>query len=448
MRGIATALHSGVEYIQKHPQLLMTLLLMIVIPVAFLVSGQQFLTAARENQERLEKDRVGIIQDMLASFLNATDFNHERIQHELEYLASLNPDITKLRIAKREGSLIRVVAALDHESINTLLDDASAKTYRIGNASPNESFISPLAYEGVRYWQSFRLVQQESSDDYYIFMETSLAHIDALFASRIRTAYYWLIGLVVFILLLVVRHVRIIDYGYLYRETKKANEMKDLFTNMIAHELRAPLTAMRGYASMIREQKQFDESTRVHATRIEESASRLVLIVSDLLDVARIQSGKLSVANESVPVAEVITGVVEALSVSAKEKGVTITHEGVHTDVHVLGDEKRLFQAFTNVVSNAIKYTKQGSITIGLEERSDRVEVRIKDTGMGISAENQQKLFAPFFRAEGDAMAGITGTGLGMWITKQLIELMGGSISVESIKGVGTHVVVVLPIAK
>ena len=359
IRTIATALHSGVRYIQQHPQLIMTLLLMVVIPIAFLVSGQQFLTAARENQERLEKDRVGIIQDMLASFLHATDFNVERMQYELDYLASLNPDITKLRIAKKEGVHIRVVSALDSESIDTLLDDAAAKTYRIGNASPNESFISPLAYQGVRYWQSFRLVQTDQGDEYYIFMETSLAHIDSLFASRIMTAYYWLIGLVILILLLLVRHVRIIDYGYLYRETKKANEMKDLFTNMIAHELRAPLTAMRGYASMIREQTHFDESTRVHATRIEESAGRLVLIVSDLLDVARIQSGKLGVTKESVPVAHVVSAVVEALSVSAKEKGVTVRQEGIHTDVQVLGDEKRLYQAFTNVVSNAIKYTKQ-----------------------------------------------------------------------------------------
>ncbi len=80
-----------------------------------------------------------------------------------------------------------------------------------------------------------------------------------------------------------------------------------------------------------------------------------------------------------------------------------------------------------------------------MQSLSDRLEIRVKDTGMGISSENQKRLFAPFFRAEGGDMDSITGTGLGMWITKQLVELMGGSIGIESIKGVGTHVVITLP---
>ena len=314
--------------------------------------------------------------------------------------------------------------------------------YQAANISPGNSIIAPAVLDDVRYWQSIRVIQSEYGT-YYLATETSLAHIDTLFAERIRSAYYWLFGILAVVLLLVLRHVRLIDYAYLYRETKRANEMKDLFTNMIAHELRAPLTAMRGYASLIRERKDVHENVRTSAERIEQSSERLILIVNDLLDVARIHSGELSIKSERTNLRAVITQVVDAMRMVAKEKNILV-NAVVPGDVYIQGDEKRLYQAFTNLVSNAIKYTKAGSIEITLEEFTTRVEVRVKDTGAGISAGDQKQLFAPFFRVENSDTAGTVGTGLGMWITKQLIELMKGSIDVESIKGVGTHVVVTL----
>lgn len=438
-----TSFMRGVAYVKEHPQLLMTIALAIVIPIAFLVSGQQFLSAARENQERLEKDRVGIIHDLIAALMVATSFDMARVQAELTSLAEQNPDITKLRIGREEGSDVRIIASVEQPLIGTLAEEPN--TYRLGNTNPNESLIMPYAESGVRYWQSFRLVRTEGFPDHYIFIETSLEHIDTQLAARVIHAYYWLIGLLIIILYMLFRHVRLIDYSYLYRETKKANEMKDLFTNMIAHELRAPLTAMRGYASMIRERAGIDETSKKNATEIESAAGRLVTIVSDLLDVARIQSGKLHIEKGDVHVSGVARSVVEALHPSADEKRITLSVTDMSGSVIVPGDEKRFYQVLTNVVSNAIKYTKEGTITIELTEATDRVEIRVKDTGMGISSENQRKMFAPFFRVEGEETASITGTGLGMWVTKQLVELMGGSIGIESIKGVGTHVVITMP---
>jgi len=221
--------------------------------------------------------------------------------------------------------------------------------------------------------------------------------------------------------------------------------MKDLFTNMIAHELRAPLTAIRGYASMIGEHKEANAEVIEYASRIQESSGRLVDVVSDLLDVARIQSGKLSITKAPASLQVIISSVIEELESTAVEKGIALVREGSVSDIAVVTDEGRLHQALANLVSNSLKYTKKGSITLSTEARADRVEIRIKDTGMGITAENQKNLFAPFFRVESKEMDTTIGTGLGMWITKQLIELLGGSIAVESIRGVGTHIVVTLP---
>ncbi len=436
-------LSSGAGYIRAHPQLLATLLLVVVIPVAFLVSGQQFLSAARENQERLEKDRIGIIHDLFASYLGAINFDATRAQNELELLVKQNPDITKLQILREVGSDIQIIASLEKTEVDTSVTEPN--TYRVGNFSPNETIIIPFADRGIRYWQSFKLIRNEGSSDYYIFIETSLEHIDTLLASRIKHAYMWLIGLLVIILFLLLRHVKLIDYMYLYAETKKANETKDLFTNMIAHELRAPLTAMRGYASMIRERAGVDETTKKNAGEIESASGRLVTIVSDLLDVARIQSGKLQIEKGDVHVSGVLRSIIEALHPNADEKHIQLLIEDAKGSVIINGDEKRFYQAITNVVSNAIKYTKEGTITLSLSDMGDRIELRVKDTGMGISSTDRDKLFAPYSRVGGAETASITGTGLGMWITKQLVELMGGSIGIESIKGVGTHVVITLP---
>lgn len=433
----------GYGYIRNHPQLLMTVMLILVIPVAFIMSSQQFLVAARDNQERLEKDRIGIMHDLFASYIRATNFNTEMIQTEIDHIVSLNPDITEFILAHEEGTDIRILASNDSALRNTLVQNP--QFFRISNTNPDESIISPFANEGIRYWQSIRLVRGSQQDDYYIYLETSLERIDSLFASRIMHAYIWLIAILTVVLILVIRHVRLIDYAYLYSETKKANEMKDMFTNMIAHELRAPLTAMRGYASMIRERNDVVDEIRTHARKIEDSAERLVLIVNDLLDVARIHSGKLLVTKANTDIQKVISSVLEIMQSVAREKSITLSQEGMTASLYMSVDEKRLYQALTNLVSNSLKYTHTGSINVSVEDRSDRVEIRVKDTGMGISADNQKNLFAPFFRVGSAEVDQTVGTGLGMWITKQLIELMGGSIGVESIKGVGTHIVLTLP---
>jgi signal transduction histidine kinase len=120
--------------------------------------------------------------------------------------------------------------------------------------------------------------------------------------------------------------------------------------------------------------------------------------VSDLLDVARIQAGKLAIERTDVHMSGLVRSVIEAMHPSALEKNIQLRIEDTQGDVRLQGDEKRLHQALTNLVSNAIKYTKQGSITVQIQKLNDRIEIRVKDTGMGISSENQKNLFSPYFR--------------------------------------------------
>jgi len=441
---------NGLAYLRAHPQLGMTVILVFVIPVAFIVSSQQFIDAGRDNQENLESEYVGILHDVFASYVRAVDFDIDKIQSEIHYLGKINPDIFRFEVLKadKDGNFT-IVASLNENKVGTLLagDDRKLLVDVLdGVLVKDYPYLYRYAEDGIRYWKAYRYIQDEDGEIYIALTQTSLEAIDILFYNRITVAYYWLIAMLVVVMLLIFRHLKLIDYSYLYRETKKTNEMKDMFTNMIAHELRAPLTAMRGYASMIRQDHSVSDDIKKYAENIEEASGRLVLIVSDLLDVARIQSGKLKIEPKKNDIQRTVTSVLSAMKSVADEKNIELKKEGLTGALVANIDDKRLHQALTNLVSNAVKYTPAGgAITLELSDLQSRVEIRVKDTGMGISADNQKKLFAPFFRVNTTEVDAIVGTGLGMWITKQLVELMKGSIGVESIKGVGTHIVITFP---
>jgi len=435
------ALENGFGYIKKHPHILFVFVLLVAVPLLFLYTGQQFLEVGRANQDRLQKDRVGLLQDATAAMLAAVDYDATRLQSHIETLAEQNPDIEQFGIVRAANTEFTVVAAIDRDQVGERIADTTL--YERSALSVDESLVFEFSPNGERTWLAFRTVPS-GTDTYFVFTQVSLATIDAAFAQKERGAYYSLVFVYLVFIAITFWLIRVTDYRYLYLETKKANQTKDLFTNMIAHELRAPLTAVRGYAELL-ETEQDAVARKKYTTRIKNSSERLITIVSDLLDVARIQSGKLTTVKESVNISAVVTAVLDELRVSADEKNIGLTSAGTDV-VHIAtADEKRMHQVITNLVSNAIKYTKEGTIEIALTENPIHIELRVKDTGMGIGAADQQKLFAPFFRVQSTDVDAITGTGLGMWITRQMIELMGATVGVESIKGVGTHIVVTIP---
>ena len=436
------ALSRALGYVKQHPQLAFVLILLVAFPLLFLYSGQQFLDVGRANQERLQLDRVGVLHDVLASLLTATDFDVVVAGRELAKIADLNQDIVNYSISRGDEAGLQILVQKTEVDANS--DALNTDFYRSAAVDPNESIIFETQSGEERLWNAYRAVVADDGSLYFIYTQTSLRSIDMLFAEREQSAYFSLIFIYAFIIALALWHVQLTDYRYLYISAKKANETKDLFTNMIAHELRAPLTAIRGYATMI-DERTTNQEERLYAQRVGESAERLLSIVNDLLDVARIQSGKIQVVSEDVDVARIVTAVKDELAISAQEKKITLNFEPPSTPTQARGDAKRLHQVLTNLVSNAIKYTPEGSITLSIESKTAYVEVRVQDTGMGISSEDQKKLFAPFFRVASTDVSKITGSGLGMWIAKELVELMGGKIGVESIKGVGTHIVLSVP---
>jgi signal transduction histidine kinase len=442
MKTLFDALIRSSTYVRAHPQILFALMLLILLPALFVYTGNQFLEVGKANQDKIGKDSLGRMHDALASLFYGTNGDSERTFTELSRIQRNNNDLIAYAIVKHQDQDFVYVHSSDDSLASTSISDPSLYVHT--SLRTDESLIFEFYDGDIRYWAGYRTLKHPDTGLYFIYTLFSLEKIDNVLTSREKSAYFSLIYVYGFLIALAYWHIRLTDYRYLYIKEQKTNQMKDLFTHMIAHELRSPLTAIKGYANLLSEKVTTSEQ-KVHVERISVSAERLITIVNDLLDVARIQSGKLFLEKSVTDIVPLIQNVLHDQEVIAQQKGITLTTEGMDTPSEVMIDGKRFTQALVNLVSNAIKYGGKGAIVVSLADKHAYTELRVKDTGVGIEASEQQKLFAPFFRTKDADLSEVTGTGLGMWISKQLIELQGGTVAVESIKGVGTHVVVKLP---
>ena len=437
---LLNTIEQGAAVMRHNSRLLFIGCLLFVFPLLFLLISERFFDAAYTNIQSVERQSVGTLHDVLENLLlSSTSASTESVLAFSKKIKEQNSSISEIRIVERTPEGLRVLTSLYPEKIDTLEEVTSV--YDSTLSAGSESFIFEFSRGDARTWQAVRPVQNDGHQ-YFIFSEHSFARLDNAMTTRKHESYYGLVVVFLFLIALAYWLNRLTNYEQHYRTLVKTLDERDLFISMIAHEFRTPLTAIRGYASLLDDSETLKTNERGHLEKITISTERLLSLVNDFLEVARLQSGKMTITRSPLDVGTLCAEVVTALEATASEKGLALLLPTLNAPIILNTDHQRLYQALQNLVSNAIKYTDKGSVELSIEETPLSVSIRIKDTGMGISAEDQQKLFAPFARVGGVEKSGITGTGLGMWITKRLLELMGGMISVESIKNVGTHVIV------
>ncbi len=229
------------------------------------------------------------------------------------------------------------------------------------------------------------------------------------------------------------------------QETERSSKSKDIFLTNMSHEIRTPLNAIMGLGKLL-SKSNLDTRQKNYLNGIENASSNLLSIINDLLDISKIEAGKISIENISFNLENILQQSVNILEHNAEGKGLILTHEIDNRIGPVLiGDPFRLNQVFMNMMSNAIKFTEQGSVLLRaiLEKEEDGFQdvlITITDTGVGIKEEYLKTIFDKFTQEDETVVRKFGGTGLGMSITKQLMELMGGSIAIESKKNVGTTV--------
>ncbi|PJF45084.1 MAG: hypothetical protein CUN55_00670 [Phototrophicales bacterium] len=221
---------------------------------------------------------------------------------------------------------------------------------------------------------------------------------------------------------------------------------QDFFAN-VSHDLRTPLTSIQGFAQAIAEGITDGESARRSAAVIHSEAERMNRMVNDLLELAKIQAGRISMAKQRVDITQLLQFVGESLSLKAKQKGITLNIE-INKLPHIYGDGDRLAQVFTNLVDNALKHTESGGIIwLRAQVDADGVLVQVEDTGEGIPPEDLPRIFERFYQVD-KSRAKLQGTGLGLAISQEIILAHQGKIWVESTYGEGTCFSVWLPVDK
>jgi len=231
------------------------------------------------------------------------------------------------------------------------------------------------------------------------------------------------------------------EFNRMAKGLKRLQELKDEFVFVAAHELKAPVTVIKGYVSMIMEGDAgpVNKQMKEFLSNVNKANQNLVKLVQDLLQVARSEAGRIEIKVKPVSITEELKNLVVEFKPVAAEKSITLHYEPDNNLPEVLADPDKLKEVTSNLMSNAIKYTLgSGTVTITQEEKEGMVITHVKDTGIGIPPEAQKKLFQKFYRVKAKGTEEVQGTGLGLWIIKQLIEKMNGKIWVESEEGKGS----------
>jgi signal transduction histidine kinase len=240
-----------------------------------------------------------------------------------------------------------------------------------------------------------------------------------------------------------------IENARLYAAVQAADRAKSEFVGMVAHDLKAPMTSIVGYTDLTLMDGNLQEQQVSYLNRIRDTVVRMELLVSDLADISRIESGHFLMNETRVVTEDIIQGLRDAVmtQIRARQHAYVEQIEPNLPDMRV--DYYRLLQVLTNLASNAYKYTPDGgTITLSVKRLGNSIEFSITDTGIGMSREALRKLGTKFWRSDDEYTRSQAGTGLGYAITQSLVEQMGSRIRVESYPGKGSKFTFTVPIAK
>ncbi len=234
-----------------------------------------------------------------------------------------------------------------------------------------------------------------------------------------------------------------------HEEALLSSQAKSNFLANMSHEIRTPLNAILGMSEIVLRESR-GRASEEYAVEIKNASESLLIIINDILDISKIESGKLEIFNVEYNITSLLNDIISMSKMRLEDKPVILT-AFIQSDIpcNLCGDEIRIKQILVNLISNAIKFTKKGSICFEvsgeMQDETANLVFKVKDTGMGIKQDDMNRLFMQFERVDTKKNRNIEGTGLGLAITKQLCEMMGGTISVESKVGEGSVFTVRIP---
>lgn len=440
----------AVSFIRENPSITYSLVLVFLIPVAFFINTYLINSSYEADINKITQKKAVLVEEIITKSFSDSLKDETKIQAIIDGIVTEDSEIIEITVSKPlEDGQFEVVASNQRDLVGTKQENELRQNILAWSTQEGIAFLDQK--DGGRFWRVTKAIYGSGDEKIGLMsISLSLAGTDNLINKTIYRSYWVLILTIVIVLLFVSNQAKLFGYALTVTKLKELDKMKDMFISMASHELRSPLGAIKGYLDFLKEKNEVlaDGEAKQYVDNITISVDRLNGLVSDMLEVSRLEGNRMPMKIESVDVNKVIGESIEEIKSQAVQKGLALNFDPVENNSFVLADGNRLKQVLINLIGNSIKYTPQGSVTVSVGLKDKELGITIADTGIGISSEDQANLFGKFYRIQNDKTKNITGTGLGLWITMEIVKRMKGRITVESIEGVGSHFTVYLPVDK
>ncbi len=458
---------STLRAIFKTPEIVYSFSLIILIPVLIVINSITLINVFTNVTDAQAEDKAVVATKLLNDDFSGV--TQKQVQAKIDKVTSNTTNQSNQTFFKRLDYFVHDPHTEAFDLIASSNRDSAGQTVKpeADSTSSSETQASPYSFSALNQTWSERsdtviaatelgqagyrvntLIADPTTKNRVAVLSAfvSTEYITSLLNQAFTKSAILLVVVIGLTLAMLFIRSRIYRYSTLFKKLQEVDQMKDEFISIASHELRTPLTSIRGSLSMILEEQNLSpEEQHKMIQNAERSSEQLTALVADLLDVSRIEQGRLQIAPEKIDIGTMIKQVVDLTAPTARPKKLALEFVPPAAPLYVRADRQKLQQVLVNLTGNAVKYTMRGSVTIKTEVEKDAVAVLVSDTGIGMSPEDRANLFKKFYRIRNAQTEHIGGTGLGLWITKSLVELMGGEIFVDSIKDSGTQVKFTLP---
>jgi signal transduction histidine kinase len=439
------------EFLKTFPGIFYSLFLIVFFPL-FIFFSLQFTISRFEKSINLTLQTEALSVAQIFSQFSQDFFSQpEKLQEKVFQIQKENPNLKQVRILKKEEENFKILASQNPEEVGAILEDPVL----LLSWAKNEPFAN-LVFEQnkkERIWKVTNPVKNSSGEKIgLVSLGLSLKETDEILTNLILKTFFLMIFGILICILLVFQHTRLFGYVNLFLKMKETERAKNEFIRMATHELQSPVTNIKNYILELKEMlsQKLSEEEKNFLEVVEASAKNLSELMADILQVSRIEQGSLDFAPQILEVGEETEGIVKNFEIQAKQKNLKLIFEKPKEKILILANSYRFKEVLNNLLTNAIKYTFEGEIKVEIKVdfSKKRCYISVEDSGIGISAENQRRIFEKFFREKRKETSGTPGTGLGLWLVKEIMRRSGGDIFFESREGKGSKFTVYFPLVK